>query len=294
LFHYLALLINSTRCREGSRFARMCSGSGVWAGEEPLASCHSLVDLTDPETTMASDLKRIGYLGETPCLHVKNPLSAHFELHIEQGPLLEQREKKVAVVSGVQGMRWYEIRCKGAEGHAGATSMDTRADALVPLALFTVKVEELSRREGARGTVGVLTTATKSPNTIPGSSFCTLDLRSTSDATLDKIETELTSYLIQLEKERPGITLVIVRTWKKDAVVFDEVARDCVKSAAVQTVGESLVDELISFAGHDSAETAVVTPTAMIFVPSKDGISHNPSEYTSEEDWYVIIIHIVI
>ncbi|KAF5004710.1 hypothetical protein FDECE_8821 [Fusarium decemcellulare] len=269
---------------EGSRFPTMCSGSGVWCGAQSLEATHALADLADPKVTMYTELKRTGYLGNTPCSSAENPLSAHFELHIEQGTRLEKAQKKVAAVTGVQGMRWYEIRCKGAEAHAGASPVNERADALVALAKFVVKVEELSRQEDAFGTVGVLTTRTSSPNTVPGSAFCTLDLRHDSEEVLDAVETSLQTYLQQLEKDRPGITVKMTRTWKKKGVKFDALARQCVHEAAVTAVGEALVEELESHAAHDSAETAVVTPTAMIFVPSKNGVSHNPSEFTSEED----------
>ncbi|KAK9416751.1 putative Peptidase M20 [Seiridium unicorne] len=269
---------------EGSRFNKMCSGSGVWSGEESLDAVHTLADLSEPAKTMRTELERIGYRGDTPCSHQQNPLSAHFELHIEQGPRLENSQKKIAVVTGVQGMRWYEINCQGTEAHAGATPMTDRADALVVLAKFTVKVEELARREGAFGTVGILTTNTKSPNTVPGKSFCSLDLRCVKEEVLDTIEGELREYLKEMERERPGISSSMDRTWYKKSVSFDSIARNCVHSAARKVVGESLVEELVSYAGHDSAETTHVTPTAMIFTPSKDGISHNPAEFTTEED----------
>lgn len=272
----------------------MCSGSGVWSGMEKLSECHALIPMElqssqSPESSerinMATELRRINYLGETQCSHSYNPLSAHFELHIEQGSLLERTQKKVGVVEGVQGMRWYSIDCKGREGHAGATRMTDRADALVVLAKFAVKVEELAKKHDAFGTVGVMRTKTNSINTVPGGAFCTLDLRHWSDDTLDLIESELRTLLKQQEDDVPGIKVSMDRTWCKKSVRFDQVARQCVRDAACATVDESLVMDMISYAGHDSAETAHVVPTAMIFVPSKGGISHNPAEFTSEEDW---------
>ncbi|KAL3702706.1 hypothetical protein TMatcc_000018 [Talaromyces marneffei ATCC 18224] len=279
---------------EGSRFPKMCSGSGVWSGTEKLSECHALVPIElqsisqsadSPESiNMATELERIQYLGKTQCSHSHNPLSAHFELHIEQGPLLERTRKKVGVVEGVQGMRWYSINCRGKEAHAGATRMADRADALVVLAKFAVKVEELAKKHDAFGTVGVMRTKTNSINTVPGGAFCTLDLRHWSDDTLDLIESELRTLLKQQEEEVPGIEVSMDRTWCKKNIRFDQVARRCVRDAACATVDESLVMDMISYAGHDSAETAHVVPTAMIFVPSKKGISHNPAEFTTEED----------
>lgn len=111
----------------------MCSGSGVWSGAEKISECHALIPMelqssTSPESSesinMATELRRINYLGETQCSHPYNPLSAHFELHIEQGPLLEKTQKKVGVVEGVQGMRWYSIDCKGREAHAECDTYD--------------------------------------------------------------------------------------------------------------------------------------------------------------------------
>lgn len=285
------LIVNS-RHREGSRFPKMCSGSGVWSGTEKLSECHALVPMelqslsqSSDSINMATELQRIEYLGKTLCLHSYNPLSAHFELHIEQGPLLEKTQKKVGVVEGVQGMRWFSINCRGKEAHAGATRMADRADALVVLAKFAVKVEQLAKKHDAFGTVGVMRTKTNSINTVPGGAFCTLDLRHWSDDTLNSIESELRALLKQQADDVPGIKVSMDRTWSKKSIRFDQVARQCVRDAARATVDESLVMDMISYAGHDSAETAHVVPTAMIFVPSKGGISHNPAEFTTEEDW---------
>ncbi|KAL3459564.1 beta-alanine synthase [Aspergillus heterothallicus] len=274
---------------EGSRFPKMCAGSGVWSGTESLAECHDLASieaLSDGESplTMRTELQRINYLGNTPCSHVENPLSAHFELHIEQGSLLEKAMKRIGVVRGVQGMRWYAIHCLGREAHAGATPMSERADALVVLAKLTVKVEELSIREGAFGTVGVMRTKTNSTNTVPGGAFCTLDLRHQSEEVLDRIETGLRQYLFQLAEDRAGISVTMERTWSKRSVGFDKVTRACVQAAAIENAGHSMTMDMVSYAGHDSAETATVVPTAMIFVPSRGGVSHNPAEYTSAEE----------
>lgn len=272
----------------------MCSGSGVWSGAEKLSECHALIPMelqssSSPESSgsinMATELRRIKYLGKTQCSDSYNPLSAHFELHIEQGPQLEKTQKKVGVVEGVRGMRWYSIDCKGREAHAGATHMTDRADALVVLAKFVVKVEELAKKHDEFGTVGVMRTKTSSINTVPGGAFCTLDLRHWSDDTLDLIESKLRTLLKQQEDDVPGIKVSMDRTWCKRSVRFDQAARQCVRDAACATVDESLVMDMISYAGHDSAETAHVVPTAMIFVPSKGGISHNPAEFTSQEDW---------
>ncbi|KAL3444613.1 hypothetical protein BJX65DRAFT_319944 [Aspergillus insuetus] len=283
---------------EGSRFPKMCSGSGVWSGTESLTECHDLAAIeshAEGETalTMGSELRRIGYLGDTPASYVQNTLSAHFELHIEQGSLLEKTRKKVGVVSGVQGMRWYTIHCEGREAHAGATPMDQRADALVVLAKFAVRVEELSIRDGAFGTVGVMRTKTNSTNTVPGGAFCTLDLRHRSEKVLDCIEAELRHYLGQLATDRSGIYVIMERTWSKRSVEFDQVARNCVRAAAIDNAGGGMIMDMTSYAGHDSAETATVVPTAMIFVPSRGGVSHNPAEYTAEEEWWVVmrIVH---
>ncbi|KAI1208623.1 amidase [Annulohypoxylon truncatum] len=269
---------------EGSRFPRMCTGSGVWSGAEDVASSHALTDLANPSITLGSELKRIGYLGTTPCSYRENPLSAHFELHIEQGPRLEKSRQKLAVVSGVQGMRAYEVRCQGSGGHAGAVPMSQRADALAALATFVVKVEELARREDAFGTVGVIETDTSSPNTVPGRAFCTLDLRHHDEETLDTIEKELNAHLSGLERDRPGITVSMIKTRHKESIEFDPEASLCLQRAMMSTVNESLVSKLESYAGHDSAETALVIPTTMLFIPSKNGISHNPAEFSFEED----------
>ena len=268
---------------EGARFPVMCSGSGVWAGTKTLDSLHALESLTEGGVTMGSELERLGFLGQTKCSYKENKLAAHFELHIEQAKRLEQTEKRVGVVTGVQGMRWYEVVIQGKEGHAGSTPMADRKDALVAASKIVLEVEKEAKRINGFGTVGFLKTRSEAPNTIVGEVKLTIDLRHPEEKTLDEVQHNLQRFLDQLESETKALRTNMKQTWGSEAVSFDNDALDCVRQAAANVAGQGSCMEMYSCAGHDSAETARVVPTAMIFVPSKDGISHNPAEWTSQE-----------
>jgi hydantoinase/carbamoylase family amidase len=270
---------------EGARFPKMCCASSVWSGSQTVQAQHALEDLGGVD--MKSELQRIGFLGKEKCSYFDMPLSAHFELHIEQGPILEKEGKKIGVVGGVQAMRWYKVTCTGREGHAGATPMDNRADALLAAAKLITKVNTSSIAHGAVGTVGIVKTETEAVNTIVGSAWFSIDLRCPHEHELDTIEAELKDRANELSAE--GVIFTFKQTWECPAVRFDEVALQCVREAAQEYAGPEMCREMDSAAGHDSAETSMRVPTAMIFVPSKDGISHNPNEYTSKKEWYVRI-----
>ncbi|KAG9245334.1 hypothetical protein BJ878DRAFT_23011 [Calycina marina] len=265
---------------EGARFPAMCSGSSVWADNKVLDKFHNLQSFTEPGKTMRSELATIQYLGDTKCCHVTNKLAAHFELHIEQATVLEKTGKQIGVVTGIQGMRWFRIKIVGAEGHAGSSPMSTRVDAMVAAAKIILHVDETARRVNGFGTVGCLKPASIATNTIVGSVELISDFRHASDKTLDEVEAGLQTLLRELEIETPGLTTEMKVSWLNTAIDFHEDAIECVEQAAKSVCGESHL-KMISRAAHDSAETAKVSPTAMIFVPSRNGISHNPEEYTT-------------
>lgn len=279
---------------EGARFPKMCCASSVWSGSQKVEVQHTLEDLEGIQ--MKAELERIGFLGKEKCSYIEMPLSAHFELHIEQGPILEKEGKKIGVVGGVQAMRWYKVTCSGREGHAGATPMDNRADALLAAAKLIAVVNTSSIAHGAVGTVGIVKTATEAVNTIVGGAWFTIDLRCPYEHELDAIEQELKDAAKKITSA-DGVTFSFEQTWDCPAVRFDKTALSCVRAAGEEYVGKEMCREMDSAAGHDrfytsrirltySAETSMRVPTAMIFVPSKDGISHNPNEYTSKEEWY--------
>lgn len=272
--------------REGVRFFPGCTGSAVWSSHTNIDAAQSmLVDDSRSQSTMADELARIGYLGSVAADYHRNPLSAHFELHIEQNNRLEQHKKRLGVVEGVQGIKWYKVACTGERAHAGSTPMRERADAVVASAKVITALEKLARAHKAFATVGVLKIESGSSNTVPGKVHFTVDIRHPSAETLDSMEREMQTIMEKLMNENPKIVFALDLVWHSPAVRFDSVAVECVASAAQALVGDRGLMRMSSFAGHDSALTALKVPTAMIFVPSSKGISHAPEEYTTKEQW---------
>ena len=232
---------------EGARFPKMCCASSVWSGTQTVQAQHALRDLEGVE--LKSELQRIGFLGKEKCSYIDIPLTAHFELHIEQGPLLEREGKRIGVVGGVQAMRWYKVTCTGREGHAGATPMDNRADALLAAAKLIALVNTSSIGHGAVGTVGIFKTATEAVNTIVGSAWFTIDLRCPHEEELDAIEVELREAAEKLSVG--GLEFSFEQTWDCPAVRFDNIAISCVRSAGEEYAGKERCREMDSAAGHD-------------------------------------------
>jgi hydantoinase/carbamoylase family amidase len=235
---------------EGARFPRMCCASSVWSGSQQISAQYALQDLEGVD--MQSELQRIGFLGKEKCNYIDMPLSAHFELHIEQGPYLERENKKIGIVGGVQAMRWYKVTCTGREGHAGATPMDNRADALLAAAKLIEKVNTSAIAHCAVGTVGVVKTATEAVNTIVGSAWFTIDMRCPDEKELDNIEAELKETAKKLQSE--GVSFTFEQTWDCPAVRFDKTAVACVRSAAEDYAGKDMCRDIDSGAGHDRFE----------------------------------------
>jgi hydantoinase/carbamoylase family amidase len=233
---------------EGARFPKMCCASSVWSRTQKVEVQHALQDLKGIE--MRAELERIGFLGKIKCSYVDMPLSAHFELHIEQGPILEREGKKIGVVGGVQAMRWYKVTCTGREGHAGATPMDNRADALLAAAKLITIVNSSSIAHGAVGTVGIVKTATEAVNTIVGSAWFSIDLRCALEQELDAIEEELKEAAKAITIAE-GVVFSFEQTWGCPAVRFDKTALSCVGAAAAEYAGAAMCREMDSAAGHD-------------------------------------------
>ena len=234
---------------------------------------------------MAEELHRIGYLGPRTASYIDNPLSAHFELHIEQHTRLQDAGKKIGIVTLVQGVRWYRVDILGRRAHAGSTPMTNRADALVAAAKITTFLEAQALKISAVATVGVLDLEQPSSNTVPGSASLTIDIRHQSEAVLEELEASIRGYITQLTTENDMLQHNVEKIWHSPAVELHPLAVYCARSAAAKVAGNHETMDLISFAGHDSALTATKVPTAMIFVPSKDGISHAPEEFTSQDEW---------
>lgn len=271
------MLVNWTN-EEGSRFAPAMLGSGVYAGVFDRAYADSRADRDG--VSFGEALDQIGYRGSWQVGSI--PIGAMFELHIEQGPILEAEGDTIGIVRGVQGMRWYDVEVRGRESHAGSTPMSMRRDALTASASLIRDLDRIARAHaGAVATIGTIAVEPSSRNVIPGSVLLSVDLRHPDAAVLDRLESELKDALDDLGKDR-GVETSLTRIWDSPPVHFHE---DCV--AAVRDAANSCgyrTREMVSGAGHDAAYVARVAPTAMIFVPCAGGLSHNEEEDASFDD----------
>ena len=263
---------------EGSRFAPAMVSSGVFAGVFDLDYGLSRAALDG--VTMGEELKRIGYDGD---LEVGGrEVGAFFEAHIEQGPILEDEGKTIGVVTDAQGQRWYELTYTGQEAHAGPTPMPTRRDALVGAARVIQAVNEVGMRHQptACATVGLIQAFPNSRNVIPGQVFFCIDLRHPDDAVLSQMDAEVRRAVADVAADI-GLETELEEIWYSPPVPF---APECVGAVrrAAESNGFSHRD-IVSGAGHDACYIARVAPTAMIFIPCKDGISHNELEETTPE-----------
>ena len=264
---------------EGSRFPPAMVASGVFAGVFDLEYGLSRADLDGK--TMGEELKRIGYDG---ALEVGNrEFKAFFETHIEQGPILENEHKTIGVVTDAQGQRWYEITLTGQEAHAGPTPMATRKDALVGAARIVEKVNQIGLANAplACSTVGLMQVFPNSRNVIPGQVFFCVDFRHPEDATLSSMDNTLREYCDQVSTEL-GLEMDFKEIWYSPPVPFNKACVDSVREAA-KASGYSHRD-IVSGAGHDACYISRVAPTAMVFVPCENGISHNESENAEPAD----------
>ena len=246
---------------------------------------------------MRSELERIGYLGPIPASHKCMPMAAHFELHIEQGPLLEAEKQKIGVVHGVQAYRWFTVEVAGRDAHTGSTPLGNRADAMLLAARLIMHSHRLATKHSALASTGILNLTPGSTNTIPGHVNFTLDVRAPADATVEAMEADLKRDFAALaageniqgllDEATPGRPLEV--SWRTDSVSpATQFNPDCIAavraSAETVTGDRSLVRDMTSGAGHDTVYASRHCPAGMIFVPSKNGVSHNPEEYTSPED----------
>jgi beta-ureidopropionase / N-carbamoyl-L-amino-acid hydrolase len=258
---------------EGSRFAPAMVASGVFAGVFDLD--YGLARKDVDGKTMGEELARIGYAGDVPC--GGREIAAFFEAHIEQGPILEAENKTIGIVQGVQGIRWYEVTVTGQEAHAGPTPMPRRKDALVGVSRMVSAVNRigLARPPYACATVGMLQVSPNSRNVIPGKVFFTIDFRHPDPEVLAAMGKEMEEEAKKIAAEL-RLEIDFKEIWYSPPVKF---ASECV--AAVKQAAEDLGfsnREIVSGAGHDSVYLSRVAPTAMVFVPCKDGISHNEIE----------------
>lgn len=258
---------------EGSRFVPVMMGSGVFADAFSLDTALDSIDQNSISVRTA--LKEIGYDGAAPCRHF--PINSYFEAHIEQGPVLEARQDVIGVVTGALGQRWYNIVVQGTESHAGSTPMELRKDALLAAAglIQHVNAIALAYPPNARGTVGWLDVFPNSRNVIPGKVSFSVDLRAASDDTLTHMDEALKLKCAQVAQDSSMSISV------EEVVHFPPQPFDEAMISVVETTAGALGlphSRLVSGAGHDAVYLARVCPSAMIFIPCKDGISHNEIE----------------
>lgn len=264
---------------EGSRFAPAMISSGVFAGIFDIEHAWSREDAEGK--TLGAELQRIGYAGDEPC--GQHPLGALFEVHIEQGPILEREGQTIGVVVGGQGQRWFDVRVAGQDAHSGSTPMDGRRDALAATAPMIAAVEALALANPpyAVATVGSLAVAPNSRNTIPGQIDFTIDLRHPDDDVLEAMGKTLRHDLTAIADDR-HVGVTINEIWHNPPVVFDAACVDAVRRATVDLgLGHR---DMVSGAGHDACMVARKVPTSMIFVPCAGGLSHNEAESATPRD----------
>lgn len=255
---------------EGARFAPAMVASGVYAGV--FARDEALCATDRDGVTLSEALAASGFAGD----HAPR-LAAHLELHIEQGPVLEAEGLEIGVVSGVQGIRWYDCTVTGQTCHAGTTPMDLRRDALAAAARLAVAIEDIGRSEPGCSltTIGQFDAFPGSRNTAPGRVRMAVDLRHPQAAGLDRLEARLRAAIADIAQTR-RVAIELAPIWSSPPVAFDPALIAAIDGAAAR-LGFSR-RAMLSGAGHDSVYTARVCPTGMIFVPCEAGISHNIAE----------------
>ncbi|SLN12425.1 N-carbamoyl-L-amino acid hydrolase [Roseovarius albus] len=260
---------------EGARFAPAMLCSGVYAG---LFDLNFALSRTDAEgKTFGDELERIGYAGEEPC--GEHVMGVFLEAHIEQGPILEAHDEMIGVVSGGQGQRWYDVTVSGRDAHSGSTPMAGRKDALIAASKLVLVVQQIALDNAPHsvGTVGEMHVMPNSRNTIPGEVRFTIDFRNPDDAVLTKMDAALRAAVAQETEAQINLDMI----WHNPPVHFDQACVDAIQNAADAAGYPNRT--MVSGAGHDACQVARKVPTAMVFVPCKDGLSHNEAESAEPE-----------
>ena len=264
---------------EGARFAPDMLGSLVYVGGLALEEALDAVSIDGKR--LGDELVRIGYAGVAPC---PGPAPHAFvELHIEQGPVLEAENDAFGAVTGVQGISWQELTIVGQSNHAGTTPMHLRRDPAYVAAMMTVYLREIAERFGGDQvcTVGKVDLHPNLINVIPARATITLDVRNTDEDTLRDAEHLIDTFCFQIEQDE-GVSITKRQLARFEPVTFDERVIALVERRAQEV--DARVRRMPSGAGHDAQMLARICPSAMIFVPSKDGISHNPREHTEPDE----------
>jgi N-carbamoyl-L-amino-acid hydrolase len=264
---------------EGARFQPAMLASGVMAGKIPLEDAYNTRDRDG--VRLVDELERIGYLGPEPC--IPHRMRAYLELHIEQGPLLEEDHLSVGVVEGIVAISWSRLTIEGVQDHAGPTPMRVRHDALVAAAEVVAGVRRMARTIGGDlvATVGTLTVSPNIVNAIPGRVTLSIDLRDPQEETLDRA-LSMIDRLVRTACRREGVRYELDHYWRVPYTPFDADVVDAVERAARAVAAP--YRRLRSGAGHDAQYMAAIAPAGMIFVPSRGGRSHCEEEFTAMDD----------
>jgi N-carbamoyl-L-amino-acid hydrolase len=271
-------IVNWTN-EEGSRFAPAMMASAAYVGDFTTDDILSRKD--GDGVTVAEALDGIGYRGETPVGTQK--FTSFVELHIEQGPILEAEGKTIGVVDSGQGVLWYDGRITGFESHAGSTPMALRRDALATLSEIVLATESIAKKHGPKavGTIGEAVIANPSRNVIPGEIAFTVDCRSADAAIMDTLDRELRNAAAEIAARRK-VEVALDLVWRKPPSHFNSKLVDAVEHAA-HALGYTH-RRITSGAGHDACNLNTILPAAMVFVPCKDGVSHNELEDATQAD----------
>lgn len=272
---------------EGARFERSCMGSSVWAKTFPLQEAYDYKSINESTPQSVYDsLRTTGYLGKEEASYETNPIDAHFELHIEQGPILEEENKKIGIVTGVQAYRWKKVTIEGISAHAGTTPWRSRKDALLMASKFVVAASDVAKKNGGLFTCGTMEIEPFSINVLANKVSFTLDFRHEHDELMDKICDETTAAFDKLITENEAGPLKYKSEFllNSNAIRFHSTCLNSISAAAHAQFKKEDIRKICSGAGHDSCGTSKRVPTGMIFIPSKDGLSHNYHEYSSPEE----------
>ncbi|WP_252106045.1 MULTISPECIES: Zn-dependent hydrolase [unclassified Halomonas] len=277
---------------EGCRFAPCMMGSGIFTGE---LGFDEMMARADHEGVTAGEaLDAIGYRGQDDVS--PGEIAAYFEPHIEQGPILEETETTIGVVIGALGQKWFDLTLTGLEAHAGPTPMHLRRDAMMGAAEVTHALNRIAHSHAphGRGTVGYMALHPGSRNVIPGQVKMTLDMRHWESEALEAMSREVAGAVEEIS-ERHGLEWELTPTATFAPEYFDKACVERVRRGA-EAMGHSH-QEIISGAGHDAIFIGRVAPAAMIFIPCKDGISHNEAESAEPEHVHAganVLLHAVL
>jgi beta-ureidopropionase / N-carbamoyl-L-amino-acid hydrolase len=264
---------------EGARFTPAMLGSAVFVGATPLDDALHTQDAHG--TTLAEALNECGY--GKPRRRDASHVEAYFEAHIEQGPILESHGHAIGVVTGGQSIRWLDVEVTGVAAHAGTTPMPYRKDAFFAASAMALELEAIAARHAPLGlvTIGQVDVPNSSRNTIAGKVAFTVDLRHPDDTRIDAMERDVRAAFAGVAASR-GVQAAISTYWSSPATPFDN---DCVAlvEAATRELGYSY-ERIVSGAGHDAIHLARHVPSAMVFIPCVDGLSHNEAEDALPDD----------